>query len=118
MGTVAQLGHLVLEVSDLGAWRRFARDVLGLAIGTSKPDGALPLRMNGHAHRFLLREGPADDVAHVGWKFASRAATDAMDALWLLLRGRRGGREIDDRDWEVKVYPGASDWGHRPVTPA
>ena len=32
MGTAAELGYLGLEVSDLGAWRRFARDVLGLAL--------------------------------------------------------------------------------------
>jgi len=29
-----------------------------------------------------------------------------------------GGREIDDRNWVVRTYPGASEWGHRPVVPA
>ena len=78
MGTAAELGYLGLEVSDLGAWRRFARDVLGLTIGAPRPDGALPLRMDGHAHRFLLHEGPADDVAYVGWELGDRAALDAV----------------------------------------
>jgi 2,3-dihydroxybiphenyl 1,2-dioxygenase len=77
MGTVVQLGYLGLEVSDFGAWRRFAREVLGLTVGTPRPDGALPLRMDGHAHRFLLHEGPRDDVAYVGWEYASRAWIDA-----------------------------------------
>jgi hypothetical protein len=27
------------------------------------------------------------------------------------------GLEVDDRNWQTKVYPGASDWGHRPVAP-
>ena len=78
MGTAAKLGYLGLEVSDLGAWRRFARDLLGLAIGASRPGGALPLRMDGYAHRFLLHEGQADDVAYIGWELQDRAAVDAM----------------------------------------
>jgi 2,3-dihydroxybiphenyl 1,2-dioxygenase len=78
MSTAAQLGYLGLEVSDLGAWRRFARGVLGLAIGAPRLDGAVPLRMDGHAHRFLLREGAADDVAYVGWELGDRAALDAL----------------------------------------
>ncbi len=78
MGTAAQLGYLGLEVSDLGAWRRFARDLLGLAVGSLRPDGALPLRMDGHAHRFLLHEGPKDDVAYIGWELADRAALDEL----------------------------------------
>jgi 2,3-dihydroxybiphenyl 1,2-dioxygenase len=68
------LGYVGLEVSDLGAWRRFASDMLGLAIGAPRSDGALPLRMDGHDHRFLLHEGPADDLAYVGWEVADAAA--------------------------------------------
>ncbi|MGH7125476.1 MAG: hypothetical protein ACREFI_13960, partial [Stellaceae bacterium] len=78
MGTAAKLGYLGVEVTDLGAWRRFARDLLGLAIGVPRSDGALPLRMDAHAHRFLLHEGPADDVAYVGWELPDRAAVDTM----------------------------------------
>jgi 2,3-dihydroxybiphenyl 1,2-dioxygenase len=78
MGTAAKLGYLGLEVSDLGAWRRFARDLLGLAIGAPRPDGALPLRMDEYARRFLLHEGAADDLAYVGWELSDRAAVDAM----------------------------------------
>jgi 2,3-dihydroxybiphenyl 1,2-dioxygenase len=74
----AQLGYLGLEVSDLGAWSRFATDVLGLGIGARRPGGALPLRMDGHEHRFLLHEGPADDVAYIGWELADRAALEAI----------------------------------------
>ena len=78
MGTAAQLGYLGIEVGDLGAWRRFACEVLGLAIGSPRSDGALPLRMDGHAHRFLLHEGRRDDVAYIGWELADPAALDAM----------------------------------------
>jgi len=78
MGTAAQLGYLGIDVSDLDAWRRFAREVLGLAIGSPRSDGSLPLRMDGHAHRFLLHEGPQDDVAYIGWELADPVAIDAM----------------------------------------
>jgi biphenyl-2,3-diol 1,2-dioxygenase/3,4-dihydroxy-9,10-secoandrosta-1,3,5(10)-triene-9,17-dione 4,5-dioxygenase len=78
MGTTAQLGYLGLEVSDLGAWGRFARELLGLAVGTPRPDGALPLRMDGHAHRFLLHEGAKDDVAYIGWELRDGAALDVL----------------------------------------
>jgi len=78
MGTAAQLGYLGIEVSDLDVWRRFASEVLGLAVGMARPDGALPLRMDGHAHRFLLHEGAKDDVAYIGWELPDRAALDEL----------------------------------------
>jgi len=55
-------GYLGLEVSDLGGWRRFATDLLGLAVGGRRSDGALPLRMDERAFRILRSEichGPA-----------------------------------------------------------
>ena len=78
MSTVAQLGYLGLDVSDLGAWRRFATEVLGLAVGAPQPDGALPLRMDDHNFRILLIEGATDDVAYFGWEVADSAALDLM----------------------------------------
>ncbi len=27
------------------------------------------------------------------------------------------GREVDDRDWQVRTYDAVSEWGHRPVVP-
>lgn len=78
MGTTAQLGYLGLEVSDLGAWRRFATEALGLEVGALRPGGALPLRMDGHQHRFLLHKGPANDVAYIGWELADGAALEVL----------------------------------------
>ena len=78
MGTAAKLGYLGVEVSDLGAWRRFASDLLGLAVGAPRPDGGVPLRMDAYVHRFLLHEGPADDVAYVGWELPDRQALDTL----------------------------------------
>jgi 2,3-dihydroxybiphenyl 1,2-dioxygenase len=107
MGTAAELGYLGFEVSDLGAWRRFARDVLGLAIGATRPDGAIPLQMDRHAHRFFLHEGPKDDIAYVGWELADRAGVDALaarlDRAGVPVRsgttGEMGARGVDGLLW-------------------
>jgi len=78
MSTAAQLGYVGLEVSDLGAWRGFATELLGLAVGEPRSDGALPLRMDERAFRILLSEGARDDVACLGWEVVDGAALEAM----------------------------------------
>lgn len=78
MSTAAQLGYLGLEVSDPDAWRHFATEVLGLAFGVPRPDGALTLRMDEREFRILLSEGARDDVAFLGWEVADVTALDAM----------------------------------------
>lgn len=78
--SVTQLGYLVFEVSDLPAWERFATGVLGLTVGTRRDDGALALRLDSHAQRFLLLPGEADDVAAIGWEVADATALAAVRA--------------------------------------
>lgn len=107
MGTAAKLGYLGLEVSDLGAWQRFARDVLGLRVGARRSDGSLPLRMDEYLHRFLVREGPSDDVAYVGWEVADAGAVDALTSR--LVRAKvamfsGSAAEIDARGVEGMIW--------------
>jgi 2,3-dihydroxybiphenyl 1,2-dioxygenase len=90
MSLTAQLGYLGLEVSNLGAWRRFATEALGLEIGAPRADGAIPLRMDGHAHRFLLQEGPRDDMAFLGWEVPDAASLAAV-------RARLGAARVEHR---------------------
>jgi len=78
MDSIMQLGYLGLEVSDVGAWRTFAADLLGLDLGAPRPDGAIPLRMDDRDHRILLHQGNSDDVAYIGWEVADAAALDSM----------------------------------------
>src|SRR5437660_9799226 len=68
MTSVAQLGYLGFEVSDLGAWEAFATNVLGLEVVDRRPDGGFGLRMDGHRQRFFVRNGPADDLGFIGWQ--------------------------------------------------
>lgn len=79
-----QLGFLVFEVSDVPAWTRFATHVLGI---DDAGDGRF--RHDGHAWRLQLTEGPADDLATIGWEFDTR---DALDEAVATLRA--AGHEV------------------------
>jgi 2,3-dihydroxybiphenyl 1,2-dioxygenase len=72
------LGYLVFEVSDLGAWEKFATEILGLTVTRRHDDGSLALRMDDHEQRFLLTPGPADDLAALGWELADAAEVEAV----------------------------------------
>ena len=63
-----QLCFLAFEVSDLGAWERLATQVLGLEVVQRSPE-RLSLRMDGHAQRFFLHAGPADDLHLIAWEY-------------------------------------------------
>ena len=85
---IDQLGYLAFEVSDLAGWEAFATGVLGLAVAR-RWDGGLSLRMDGHAQRFFLTEGPADDLAAMGWEVADERALEAA-----VTRLRAAGHEV------------------------
>jgi 2,3-dihydroxybiphenyl 1,2-dioxygenase len=73
-----QLGFLEFEVSKLPEWTEFMTDVLGtVAVGNDR------FRMDGHSWRFQLLEGPADDLATVGWEFGN----EELDAVLARLDG-------------------------------
>jgi 2,3-dihydroxybiphenyl 1,2-dioxygenase len=74
------LAYLVFEVRDLAQWRRFAADMLGLPMAAPNGDGTLALRLDDRVHRFLLRQGAADDVDALGWEVADRKDFDAVVA--------------------------------------
>lgn len=91
---IEQLGYLAFEVSDLGAWERFATEVLGLEVAR-RWDGGLSLAMDRHAQRFFLSSGPADDLAAVGWQVADEATLEALVA-----RLRGAGHEVREASAE------------------
>jgi 2,3-dihydroxybiphenyl 1,2-dioxygenase len=76
---IEALGYLGLEVSDVAAWRAFATDVLGVQL-VDREDGSVDLRMDSHAVRIRLHEGPRDDLAYAGWEVRDENALDALAA--------------------------------------
>ena len=59
--TVCALGSLGIDVCDLKAWERFARDSR-LAVGDRGADGTLYLRMDERHHRIAVHPGSATTI--------------------------------------------------------
>ncbi|WP_028922485.1 VOC family protein [Pseudonocardia acaciae] len=95
MTGVTELAYVVYEVSDLAEWERFAVSLLGMRPGEKSADG-LTLRTDDRAHRWILAEGPADDLARSGYELES---AEALDSLVARLRG--AGVDTVDGDAEL-----------------
>jgi 2,3-dihydroxyethylbenzene 1,2-dioxygenase len=68
MVQVTELGYFGLGVSDIAAWKQFARDILALEV--REEDGRTFLRMDYWHHRFELIEDGSDDLAFLGFRVA------------------------------------------------
>ncbi len=75
---VERLGYVGFEVPNIADWSSFFTDVVGLMPGEDCPDGSRTYRLDEYAQRFIVSEGPGDDVAFVGWEVKDAAALDAM----------------------------------------
>ena len=86
-----QLGFLEFEVSDMERWDSFMTQVLGLAAV-----GAGRYRLDGYAWRIQLLEGPADDLATVGWALEEAELNEALARL------ESAGHEIQEASPEAR----------------
>lgn len=93
MGQVTELGYIGFEVTDLGAWQDFAVGLLGLGPAERRDAHELGLRMDERAHRIVLVQGAADDLAFLGFDCGTRASLDELVAA---LRAR--GCEVAGND--------------------
>ncbi|MYU25091.1 VOC family protein [Streptomyces sp. SID8352] len=79
MTDVKELAYVVYEVSDLADWENFGVTLLGMQLGARTADG-FTLRTDEKAHRWIITEGPADDLAVSGYEVASEEALDRLTA--------------------------------------
>jgi 2,3-dihydroxybiphenyl 1,2-dioxygenase len=86
-----QLGFLEFECRDLSAWHDFLTQILGLV-----DVGAGRYRMDGHAWRIQLVDGPSNDLSAVGWEFTD----EELDAA--LVRLTTQGVKTDEGDLAVR----------------
>ena len=77
MSRVNELAYVAYEVSDLDEWEDFAVNLLGMQIG-EKGDKSLTLRNDQKAHRWILTDGPANDLTISGYGVASSTDLDAI----------------------------------------
>ncbi|TDB91611.1 biphenyl 2,3-dioxygenase [Actinomadura sp. KC216] len=77
MSGVKELAYVVYEVSSLSDWERFGVDLMGMQLADKTAD-SIALRTDGKAYRWLVRQGPADDLAASGYEVESDAALDEI----------------------------------------
>jgi len=75
---VTELGYMGLGVSDLGAWKLFARDILGLEVVDDGSKESCFLRLDYWHHRIALHRDPSDDLAYLGFRVAGPEEFAAM----------------------------------------
>ncbi|QKG20548.1 VOC family protein [Actinomadura verrucosospora] len=92
MTEVKELAYVVYEASSLDDWERFGVELLGMQLAEKSAD-AIALRTDRKSYRWLVRRGPADDLAASGYEVADGAALDA-----LIARLTAAGVEVSEGD--------------------
>lgn len=87
----SSLGYFLLEASDLGKWKDFGVNVLGMQVGRYEEGRVLSLRMDEYEHRILINQGPLDDMLAAGWEFPTEEALEEYVA-------GLEARDVDIRD--------------------
>lgn len=82
-----QLGFLQFEVSDLARWHSFMTQILGLV-----PVGEGRYTNDQHVWRFQLSQGPANDLAAVGWEYSHAELNEVLSRL------RQAGIAVQEAD--------------------
>ncbi|MES2262786.1 MAG: VOC family protein [Pseudomonadota bacterium] len=93
MMDIRGLGYIVVEATDIAAWRHYGEQVLGM-MASDTPDGGLSLKMDERASRISVVPGQRDAYLASGWELASEAAFAA--ARDLLNRRDIGFHVADD----------------------
>lgn len=78
MSKVTEIGYVTLGVSDLGAWKTFASQVLGLEVVEGDDPSRCFLRMDYWHHRIELVTDSRDDLLVTGLRVAGRDEFRAM----------------------------------------
>lgn len=106
MAGISNLGYAVFGVSDLQAWERFGRDIVGLQPGRSVPGRLLALRMDDYEQRLLLTRTGEDDLLALGWEFNSEDELECyVEKLQCgTIRCRAGSTPLCESRCVTKLY--------------
>ncbi|MCE9650499.1 MAG: VOC family protein [Parvibaculum sp.] len=128
--SVASLGYVGFEVSDLKAWDSFMTGFLGLMPGRGNGASAR-YRMDERAFRIHLDQGKADDISFIGLEVETwdgmRALRQRLDSEGVKyapasdnLKAERGVRDLvvltDPAGLQVEIYVGATALTNLPFT--
>ncbi|TMR38664.1 hypothetical protein ETD96_15880 [Actinomadura geliboluensis] len=99
-----QLGYVGIDSTDVGAWRRIL-SLLGCEVD-GMGDGSVRAAVDDRPYRLSVQPSHRDDVSHLGWELADRAALhDLVDGL------RRAGLDVE-RDAECADARGVAELFH------
>ena len=121
MNADLEVAYLGVEVADPTAFGEFLANIVGLVPGKPTSDGAMTWRNDERVHRLLVKSGPANDAAFVGFEATSR---DAYERAVERVRptspsrrhaagGRRAGRQADRFDTPWGGRSRSSSYGRR-----
>jgi 2,3-dihydroxybiphenyl 1,2-dioxygenase len=72
------LAYLVVEARRPERWSSWCETMLGAPPPSALADGSQGWRVDDAAHRLIVRQGPSDDLAAMGWACRDDAALDAV----------------------------------------
>lgn len=110
MGDIKSLGYIKTQTTDIGRWRSFAFDVLGMAEGSGPGNldhaDSLYLRMDERAARIIIVSGESDQLVHVGWEvrdgLALRRVRESLERAGVTVRPL-SAQEADSRRVEEVI---------------
>lgn len=77
--TTNQLGYLVLNVSDLKAWRTLGAEIIGTEERPGDDSlGRVRLRLDEHGQRITLQAAKTDSIEAIGWEVPSHEALEGV----------------------------------------
>jgi 2,3-dihydroxybiphenyl 1,2-dioxygenase len=71
------LGYVVVEYKRHTAWHRFGADAIGLHVDELDAH-TLRFRLDDHSCRFLIQEGPREDLVAAGWQVDDHETFDEI----------------------------------------
>ena len=69
-----RMGYTLVESRRADQWYRFTKEALGMHV--QREAGALVCRLDAHARRIIVVDGPAEDIAALGYQFDDEATRD------------------------------------------
>lgn len=73
----SSMGYALIESNRLERWQVFLKDGLGLHLQHADCN-CLAFRMDSHQRRVIVKRGPAEDFAAIGWQLRDQATLDIV----------------------------------------
>jgi 2,3-dihydroxybiphenyl 1,2-dioxygenase len=78
MVQVTELGYMGFGVKDVGAWKHFATEIVGMELADEGERDRCYLRMDYWHHRIVLHADGSDDLTYLGFRVAGAEEFRAM----------------------------------------